>query len=51
MKRQKKNLQDREDFSIGGGVMRIIKALGEKSPLQRYKDYLASVKKDLKTEI
>ena len=37
--------KDREDFSIGGGVMRIIKALGEKSPLQRYKDYLASVKK------
>ena len=37
--------KDREDFSIGGGVMRLIKALGEKSPLQRYKDYLASVKK------
>ena len=37
--------KDREDFSIGGGVMKLIKALGEKSPLQRYKDYLASVKK------
>ena len=42
---KKKKEKDREDFSIGGGVMRLIKALGEKSPLQRYKDYLASVKK------
>jgi len=43
--RLRKKKQDREDFSIGGGVMRLIKALGEKSPLQRYKDYLGSVKK------
>ena len=42
---KKKKEQSREDFSIGGGVMRIIKALSEKSPLQRYKDYLGSVKK------
>jgi len=42
---RKKKEKDREDFSIGGGVMRLIKALGEKSPLQRYKDYLGSVKK------
>jgi len=42
---KKKKEESREDFSIGGGVMKIIKALSEKSPLQRYKDYLASVKK------
>jgi len=42
---RKKKEKDREDFSVGGGVMKIIKALSAKSPLQRYKDYLASVKK------
>ena len=47
---------DREEFSLGGrigfkmgspvgGILKIIKALGEKSPLQRYKDYLESVKR------
>ena len=48
--RLRKKKQDREDFSIGGGVMKIIKALAEKSPLQRYKDYLASVKRRAQTE-
>tara|TARA_A100001035_G_scaffold139820_1_gene109865 strand:+ start:657 stop:2264 length:1608 start_codon:yes stop_codon:yes gene_type:complete len=50
VERLRKKKQDREDFSIGGGVMKIIKALAKKSPLQRYKDYLASVKRRAQTE-
>jgi len=42
--------EPRQPKSAGGQIFKFLKALSEKSPYQRYKDYLASVKRRAQTE-
>jgi len=42
--------EPRQAKSAGGVISKLLKALSEKSPFERYKDYLASVKRRAQTE-
>ena len=42
--------EPRQAKSKGGAISKLLKALSEKSPFERYKDYLASVKRRAQTE-